>query len=90
MNYLIHEGHTSSIKNCLASDNVRHLCYIIEFSNNIDSSTTIISLDAKKAFDHLDRHFLWSVLHCMGFDHHYDSSYLLKSHCYGTDREHLF
>lgn len=90
MNYLIQEDHTSYIKKHLASDNVRHLRHIIEFSNNTDSSTAIISLDAKKAFDHLDRHFLWSVLHCMGFGHHYDSSSLLKSHCYGTDREHLF
>lgn len=71
MNYLIHEDQTGFIKNRVASDNVRRLLHIIEFSNNTDSSTAVLSLDAEKAFDCLEWHFLWSVLRRMGFGNHF-------------------
>uniref|UniRef100_A0A8C1GVL0 Reverse transcriptase domain-containing protein n=1 Tax=Cyprinus carpio TaxID=7962 RepID=A0A8C1GVL0_CYPCA len=70
---LIHVDQTGFIKNRLASDNVRRLLHIIEASNTADFSNGILSLDAEKAFDRLEWHFLWQVLYHMGFGHNFVS-----------------
>lgn len=61
MNFLIHEDQTGFIKNHFSSDNVHQLLHIIEFSNNNDSSTAVLSLNAEKAFDRHEWHFLWAL-----------------------------
>lgn len=47
------------------------LLHIIEASSTADFLNGILSLDAEKAFDCLEWHFLWQVLYHMGFGHNF-------------------
>lgn len=68
---LIHPDQTGFVKSCLSADNVRRLMHILETSTVVQSPCAVLSLDARQAFDLLEWHYLWAVLHHMGFGKKY-------------------
>ena len=64
---IIHPDQTGFIKGRESSSNIRRLTNIIEYCNTNNQQTTIISLDAEKAFDKVNWTFLFSALHKFGF-----------------------
>ncbi len=73
MTDLVHHDQTGFIKSRFALDNVCRLLHIIEGASCISTPCAVLSVDAEKAFDRLEWHFLWQVLHHMGFGTHYIS-----------------
>uniref|UniRef100_A0AAR2IHE3 Reverse transcriptase domain-containing protein n=1 Tax=Pygocentrus nattereri TaxID=42514 RepID=A0AAR2IHE3_PYGNA len=71
MSKLIHCDQTGFIKSHFSSDNVRRLLHVLDHTPNSATPCAILSLDAEKAFDHLDWNFLWSVLEIMGLGHNF-------------------
>ncbi len=54
MTKLVNHDQTGFIKSRSASDNLRRLLHIISSSEKLISPAAIVSLDAMKAFDHLE------------------------------------
>lgn len=71
---LVNVDQTGFIRNRSLSDNVRRLLNIIHCAKGIDEPVIAISLDAEKAFDRVEWHFLFAVLEKMNF-----SSNLIKN-----------
>lgn len=69
----VHDDQTGFIKSQFASDNVCQILHIIEGASCLSTPCAVLSVDAEKAFNHLEWHFLWQVLHHMGFGTHYTS-----------------
>lgn len=65
MTILVHNDQTGLIKSHHSADNVRRLLQIIKASDSAESQNAVLSLDAKKAFDRLEWHYFWEVLHHM-------------------------
>lgn len=64
---LIHPDQTGFIKGQHSSNNTRRLFNIINNSTKQKTNTIIVSLDAEKAFDEVNWHFLNSTLEKYGF-----------------------
>lgn len=73
MTHLVHYDQTGFIKYHLASDNVHRLLHVIECSASILTPCAVLSVDAEKAFDRLEWHYLSQVLHHMGLGAQYIS-----------------
>lgn len=73
MTHLMHYDQTGFIKSRLASDNVRRLLHVIEGSASILTPCAVLSVDDEKAFDSLEWHYHWQVLHHIGFGAQYIS-----------------
>lgn len=64
---LVSSDQTGFRKSRMAADNVRHLLHIIDAAIDSEKPMSLLSLNAMKAFDRLERPFLWSFLELRGF-----------------------
>ena len=64
---LVNVDQTGFIQNRSLSDNVRRLLNIIHCAKSMENPVIAISLDAEKAFDRVEWHFLFAVLKKMNF-----------------------
>lgn len=60
---LINPDQAEFMKGHLASDNIRRLLHVIGEVEKNHSPSGLLFVDAEKAFDRLEWHFLWRTLH---------------------------
>ncbi len=60
---LINPDQSGFIKGRYASDNIRRVLNVINFLNNQQEPSLLLSLDVEKAFDRVEWNFLFSVIH---------------------------
>lgn len=64
---LVSSDQTGFITSTMAADNVRRLLHIIDAATDSETPMSLLLLNAMKAFDRLERPFLWSFLEVRGF-----------------------
>ena len=68
---IIHPDQTGFIKGRHSSTNIRRLINLIDYSTINNLETTIVSLDAEKAFDRVNWKFLFAALNKFRFGSHF-------------------
>lgn len=71
MTKVVNCDQTGFIRTRLASDNFRRLLHIIHGTSLLSLPAAVLSLDAMKAFDHLEWPYLWAVLKVMALGSSY-------------------
>ena len=67
MHTLIHDDQTAYVKNHFIGESIRLIDDVLEYADNNDIPGILFSADFEKAFDSIDRYFMFAVLENFGF-----------------------